>query len=378
MTGIVELLQDLIKFQSVSPSDAGAMDWITDLLKSLGFKCININGADSITKNLYASIGKGEKNLCFAGHLDVVPSGAENDWLYPPFSGAIKDGMVYGRGAVDMKGAIASYLFSVMRFLKEGKNFSRLSFILTSDEEGTGKYGTIKVVEFLKENNISITDCIIGEPTSVDFVGDMVKIGRRGSINFSLEIHGLQGHVAYPDLALNPINKLMEILYDLKGHPIDLGYDFFQPSHLEITSIDVGNKTANIIPSAASAKFNIRFNPNYTAEKLVEWVSDICDKHNIKYTLSHDSNSEAFLSSKGRLYDITLKTLSERTEITPRVSTSGGTSDARFIKELCPVLEIGLRNEKAHHVNESVSIDDLKKLSEIYYNILINYFQKDC
>lgn len=375
MTEAVELLQKLIQFRSVSPSDAGSIEWMKDILQSLGFECLNIDGTDNITKNLYASIGKGEKNLCFAGHLDVVPSGPETKWIHPPFSGTIKDGIVHGRGAVDMKGAIASYLFTVMRFLKENKPFSKISFLITSDEEGTGEHGTVKAVEFLKNKNISITDCIIGEPTSIDFVGDMVKIGRRGSINFSLTIHGVQGHVAYPDLAINPITKLMEILYDLKGHPIDLGYDFFQPSHLEITSIDVGNKISNIIPSEANAKFNIRFNPNYTAKKLVEWISDICDKHNIKYSLSYDSTSEAFLSKKGQLYDIAIKSLSEYNNVTPRVSTSGGTSDARFIKDLCPILEIGLRNEKAHHINESVSIDDLHKLSEIYYDILVKYFQ---
>lgn len=372
-----ELLQKLISFQSITPSDAGSMDWVRGFLESLGFQCTSINFPNTQTKNLYASIGDGETNFCFAGHLDVVPPGAESEWKYPPFLGVIDNGVIYGRGAVDMKGAIAAFLSSLTRFLHDGKSFSKISILLTSDEEGSGEYGMVKVVEFLKNENIHITDCLIGEPTSVDCVGDMMKIGRRGSINFSLTVEGEQGHVAYPDLAINPITKLMDILYDLKGHPIDLGYDFFQSSHLEITSIDVGNTVSNIIPKKANAHFNIRFNPNYTSEKLVEWASAICDKHQVPYNLTYNSSSEAFLSKKGRLYNIALESISKQIGQAARISTSGGTSDARFIKDLCPVVELGLMHDKAHHVNESVSVKDLEILTELYYQILLRYFSMD-
>lgn len=372
----VKLLQKLISFPSVTPDDAGSMAWLVENLEALGFTCTPLDFATKApTKNLYATLGEGLPNLCFAGHLDVVPPGPEDKWGHKPFSGDIADGMVYGRGAVDMKGALACFISALSRFLESGKKFSSISLLITADEEGTGEDGMVKVVEHLKANKIAITDCLIGEPTSVDSVADMIKIGRRGSINFALTVHGKQGHVAYPDLADNPIGHLMEMLYDLKGHAIDLGYDFFQPSHLEITSIDVGNNVANVIPADASAKFNIRFNPHHTAASLAAWAKTVCDKHEIAYDLTYASGSEAFLSSKGVLYEVVLKAVADVTSHAPRVTTSGGTSDARFIKDLCPVVELGLTNEKAHHIDEAVSIADLNQLSEVYYQILTQYFK---
>jgi len=371
----VKLLQELISFPSVTPDDAGSMEWLTSHLESMGFTCTRLDFSTvTPTKNLYATLGSGLPNLCFAGHLDVVPAGPENKWSHKPFAGDLIDGLVYGRGAVDMKGSIACFLSALSKFLESGKSFSSLSFLITSDEEGSGEDGMIKVVDHLKTNKSTITDCLIGEPTSVNSVADMIKIGRRGSVNFTLTVHGKQGHVAYPDLAENPIEHLLEILRALRSHAIDLGYDFFQPSHLEITSIDVDNPVSNVIPADATAKFNIRFNPHHTATDLAKWVKTVCEQQQISYDLQYSSNSEAFLSSKGALYDAVMEATTEVVGQAPRVSTSGGTSDARFIKDLCPVVELGLTNVLAHHIDEAVSTADLHQLRDVYYQILTKYF----
>lgn len=375
MNDPVKLLQKLISFPSVTPDDAGLMEWLTGYLNDMGFKCERIDSdSNHLTKNLYASIGKGEPNLCFAGHIDVVPPGAAEKWKHQPFAGSVVDGVVYGRGAVDMKGALACFLAALKKFMEEGNAFASISLLITSDEEGPATDGTVKVVKYLQANNVTISDCLVGEPTSVDRVGDMVKIGRRGSVNFSLTVMGKQGHIAYPDLAVNPIDDLLKILHELKGHAIDLGYDFFQPSHLEISSIDVGNMVSNMIPDKASARFNIRFNPNHTAIELADWVKEVCCKHQILYDLQYDSGSEAFLSEKGDLFEVVSSVIADITGYAPRVSTSGGTSDARFIKDVCPVIELGLMNATAHQVDESVSTDDLRILYEIYYQALRRYF----
>lgn len=367
-----DLLKTLLKFPSITPNDAGSMSWLINFLESLGFKCTTLNFGD--TKNLYAQIGNKEPNLCFAGHLDVVPPGAEHLWIHPPFEGIEEEGVIYGRGAVDMKGSLAAFLAATYNYLSNKTPYGSISFIITSDEEGSGKNGTQKVVEYIKKNNIKITECLVGEPTSINSAGDMVKIGRRGSINFHLTVSGTQGHVAYPDLANNPIEHLLKILHELKSHALDLGYDFFQPSHLEITSIDVGNQVSNIIPSSASAKFNIRFNPNHTAKSLTTWVDSLCSTHQVNYELRSEEGCEAFLSSKNKLFDALSQSIINKTGKEPRVTTNGGTSDARFIKDLCPIVECGLTNSYAHHIDEHVSTSELLQLYNIYYTTLKNYF----
>jgi succinyl-diaminopimelate desuccinylase len=372
----IELLKQLISFRSITPNDAGSMGWLVDRISKLGFNCKKFQfDQNDPTVNMYASIGSGGRNLCFAGHLDVVPPGSLDAWKHDPYCGTIVGDMLYGRGAVDMKGAIAAFIAALNRFITEGNSYGTISFLMTSDEEGSGKQGMVKLVKYLEDSNIQITDCLIGEPTSIDRVADMMKIGRRGSINFTLKVLGKQGHVAYPELAHNPIEPIISMMHALKAHAIDLGYDFFQPSHLEFTSVDVGNDVTNIIPAVATTKFNIRFNPHHTAASLIEWVRSVCDKHNQQYELICHGSCEAFLSPKGMLHDVVLNSVTEITGYAPRISTNGGTSDARFIKDLCPVVELGLQNRLAHHVDEAVSISDLLKLNEIYYKILKNYFR---
>lgn len=376
----VLLLSELIAFNSVTPNEAGSMAWLIKHLEDMGLTCTPLDFSvkpGAPTRNLYAYTSPALPNLCFAGHLDVVPPGDSKLWKYNPFAGIVVNNMIHGRGAVDMKGAIACFLAALSKFLNHSNNLAgSISFLITSDEEGDGKNGTVRVVEYLKQHKIALTDCLVGEPTSVDTIADMIKIGRRGSITFTLTVTGKQGHVAYPELAENPINLLLSILDKLKSVVIDDGYANFQPSHLEITSVDVGNPISNIIPQQAQAKFNIRFNPAHNSASLFTLINNLCSQVCSSYELDYTCGSQTFLSDKGNLYTSVMKAIKQSTSIEAEVSTSGGTSDARFIKDLCPVVELGLSHKLAHHIDEAVSIDDIYKLTEIYYHTLMLYFKQ--
>lgn len=370
----VLLTQKLIQCPSVTPLDAGALDLLEDVLKPLGFKCTRLpfseNGTDDVD-NLFARLGTKGPHLCFAGHTDVVPTGDLNDWKHDPFSGTIDNGILYGRGASDMKGGIASFIAAVSQAIPfEGS----ISLLITGDEEGPAINGTIKMLEWLKENDQVPDVCIVGEPTNFKTIGDMAKVGRRGSLNGHLTINGTQGHVAYPHLANNPCPHLIEILHNLTKVTLDEGNDYFDPSNLEVITIDVGNKASNVIPMTASAKFNIRFNNEHAPDDLKSWIKETCDKQDVPYTLDLNLSGDAFLTPKGQLSDLIQSAIKDVTGQNVDLSTTGGTSDARFIKNYCPVIEFGLVNATIHKVNECASLEDITQLTKVYTAIIENYF----
>lgn len=366
MMSVVEILQKLIQFNTITPTDNGCMKFISDYLQSLGFTITPLDFTDEKGQkihNFYAKIGQKSPNICFAGHVDVVP--ITGDWISPPFDGQIIDNKIYGRGAVDMKGAIAAFLSILPDVLTTYKG--SLSLLLTGDEEGPATHGTQKVVEYLLEENEKIDFCIVGEPTSVNYVGDCLKIGRRGSLNGTLIVHGDSGHVAYPHNANNPIPNMLKLLTTLQGIDFSDQTDQFDASNLEITTVDVGNPTENVIPGSISARFNIRYTPKYTKESLIEYIEALSLSTGIKnFSLTWRGNAEAFLSSPSPYTNLMQEAVRSVTGKSPIISTSGGTSDARFITHLCPVIECGLLNATAHKVDEHVSVDDLEKLSNIY------------
>jgi succinyl-diaminopimelate desuccinylase len=367
----IELAKELIKFPSITPIDAGIIDFLVSYLTPIGFKCEKLVFGE--VTNLYARFGEDDPNFCFAGHTDVVPAG--DNWTYDPFTPTIVDGMLYGRGASDMKAALAASIIATSEFIQNNNFKGSISFLITGDEEGPAKNGTAKVLEHLKEKGETLSACIVGEPTCAENFGDIIKYGRRGSISFSLTINGTQGHVAYPSLAENPINSLIKILAELKSHNLDDGNEDFDPSNLEITDITVGNKADNVIPAQAKAKINIRFNNLHTSESLTKFVENICEKYSKNFILEAKHGAESFINSKNS--DV-LKHLSKAVAVvtgnSPSLSTTGGTSDARFIKDFCQVAEFGLLNKTAHHKDEHVAIADITTLKEIYLKFLKLYF----
>ncbi|MAJ86010.1 MAG: succinyl-diaminopimelate desuccinylase [Candidatus Pelagibacter sp.] len=381
----LSLSKDLIKFPSVTPKDAGAIKFLSKKLKLLGFKCTILKFKDKKKKsapilNLYAKLGKGSPNLCYAGHTDVVPPGNYNDWTINPFKPKIKNGYLVGRGANDMKSSIACFVSAVSEYLKKNPKFpGSISFLITGDEEGHAVNGTKKVVDYLKKRREKINFCIVGEPTNPNKLGEMIKIGRRGSLSGTLKIFGTQGHIAYPHLNNNPINTLVEICQNLKAKPFDKGNKNFQPSNLEFTSINVKNNAHNVIPASAQAKFNIRYNNLHTSSSLKRKikfnVSKITKKNKCKFTIEFLSNGEAFLTKPEKTIFVAKKIIKKVTNIDPSFSTTGGTSDARFIKDIAPCLEFGLVNKTMHKVDECVALSDLKKLKKIYFLILSEYFK---
>lgn len=373
MLNLIDICQKLIRFQTTTPHDDGIMSYLVQTLDSLGFSCHPLPYADdqgSVVYNLYARRGTDSPNLCFAGHVDVVPSGVESSWFSPPFAGHIHEGAIWGRGAVDMKGSIAAFISAVANSDHKGS----VSFLITGDEEGAAAHGTVKVIEWLKEHNEVIDFCIVGEPTNDEKIGDTIKVGRRGSLNGTLIVRGVQGHVAYPHKAENPIPNMLKLLTVLNAVTLDTGYDHFQPSNLEITSVDVENDASNIIPESINAKFNIRFNPNFTRLSLIEYVLDALNTVSIPYTLDFSNGSEPFLTSTHPAMDKLCQAIEEETGLTPEYSTSGGTSDARFIKDIAPVIEFGLLNTLAHKVDERVTLKDLEALARIYKRFIDLYF----
>ena len=373
------LTKALISCRSVTPHNDGAIEQLSHWLSEMGFKCDILNfkedGTDDVL-NLWARIGNEEgPALCFAGHTDVVPEGDETRWSTDPFAANEIDGKIIGRGATDMKGAIASFVSATKKFLDERENFAgSISFIITGDEEGIAINGTKKLLNWMQENSISFDDCIVGEPTNPKRLGEMIKIGRRGSVNGVLTVDGQQGHVAYPHLAKNPIPMLLNILNNLTSDQLDQGNEHFQPSNLEITSVDVGNKATNVIPQSASARFNIRYNDNFNNETIEDEINRRLENFKNNFSLKLEHSGDSFLTKPGKLVNDLSEIILNKTGINPDLSTSGGTSDARFIKSYGNVVEFGLISETMHQIDESVAVKDINDLSEIYYEVLKKYF----
>ncbi|HYZ41873.1 MAG TPA: succinyl-diaminopimelate desuccinylase [Stellaceae bacterium] len=369
------LAAELIRRPSVTPQDEGALDIVAGALKKLGFTCHRLVFGE--IHNLYARCGSGRPNLCFAGHTDVVPAGAVEAWSFDPFAGTLHDGALCGRGAVDMKGAIAAFIAAVEQFLTErGRNFAgSISLLITGDEEGAAVNGTCKVLEWLAARGETIDACLIGEPTSAQALGDMIKIGRRGSMTGRLTVHGVQGHVAYPHLADSAAHRLVAMLHALTTTELDRGTEHFQPSSLQVTTIDIGNPAANVIPATASAVFNIRFNDRWTSERLKSWLIERLKAVGGRYKLDISVSGESFLVAPGPLSERLAEAIRQVTGRTPELSTTGGTSDARFIQDSCPVAEFGLVAQTMHKVDERVELADLAALAEIYYRFLVLFIE---
>ena len=377
----LQLAKELIRFPSITPTDAGVMGHLEKKLKSLGFKTKVLTFAEKNTKpvkNLYARLGTKSPNLCFAGHLDVVPPGNINDWTIKPFKPAIKKGHLIGRGANDMKSSIAAFVSAVSKYISENKPNGSISLLITGDEEGVAINGTKKVVDYLKKKKEKIDFCIVGEPTNPSKLGEMIKIGRRGSMNGKLTINGVQGHVAYPHRAKNPVTTLIKIFNEFKKIKLDGGTKDFQPSNLEITRINIDNNADNVIPALASGTFNVRFNNKHSSNsiktKLNKIIKKITSKDKVKFEMNYRVSGEAFLSKPNSTTYMVRDVIKKITKINPKLSTTGGTSDARFIRKISPCLEFGLVGKTMHKIDEAVSLTDLKKLTQIYQNILKKYF----
>jgi succinyl-diaminopimelate desuccinylase len=348
-------------------------------LSGLGFVCHRLKfSADGTpdVENLYARLGDGAPNFCFAGHTDVVPLGNPDAWSVDPFGGDVIDGVLYGRGATDMKSAVAAFVEAARRFLETngGAFDGSISLLITGDEEGPAINGTRKVLDWMAENGETIDVCLVGEPTNPTALGDMIKIGRRGSLSGTLTVTGVQGHTAYPHLADNPLPRLVKMLDAMASTPLDEGTDHFQPSNLQLTTVDVGNPATNVIPAQASAGFNIRFNDLHTGASLTEWLHEQCKAVGGDYDLKIHISGEAFLTPPGSFSELLARTVTDVTGRTPELSTSGGTSDARFIKDFCPVAEFGLVGQTMHKVDERIAVADIDALTDIYAAILDGYF----
>ena len=379
----VKLAKELIKFPSVTPIDAGVMKFLEKKLKNLGFKTKIIEFKEKNfkpVKNLYARIGNKAPNFCYAGHLDVVPPGNLRDWTFNPFKPSIKNGHLIGRGANDMKSSIAAFVSAVSIFLDKKDNFyGSISLLITGDEEGDAVNGTKKVVDYLKKRKEKINFCLVGEPTNPDKLGEMMKIGRRGSLTGKLTINGVQGHVAYPQRANNPSTTIIEILNELKNIKFDIGTKDFQPTNLEVTKININNNADNVIPGSAETTFNIRFNNKHSSssikKKLNKIFKKVTRKNKSKFKIEYRVSGEAFLTKPNATTFMIQNIIKKITKIKPKLSTTGGTSDARFIKKISPCLEFGLVGKTMHKTDEAVSLKDLKNLTKIYQNILESYFK---
>jgi succinyl-diaminopimelate desuccinylase len=371
----IALTQALIRQPTVNPCHDGAQDVLADVLESLGFrtKRYHFDGVD----NLYARLGGASPNICFAGHTDVVPIGDAAGWTVDPFGAEIRNGIMYGRGTSDMKGAIAAFVSAAARYLDDhGAPQGSISLLITGDEEGPGINGTRRLLPAVIADGEVIDHCIVGEPTSEDVIADIVKNGRRGSLNAVVKAVGKQGHAAYPEKSANPMPALLDALQKLRNMKLDDGSPGFQPSNLEITTIDVGNPAHNVIPAQATAKFNIRFNPNHTGDALMKRISDLISttERGVTVTVDQRVTGEAFYTQPGKLTDLIVAAVSAETGRSPQLTTGGGTSDARYIKDICPVAELGVRNEMAHKVDECIPVDEIETLCRIYYRLLASYF----
>jgi succinyl-diaminopimelate desuccinylase len=379
----IALTQALVRCESVTPAEGGALTLLESVLRPAGFTCHRMTFSEPGTpdvENLYARFGTAEPHICFAGHTDVVPPGNLEAWSVPPFAGEIKDGILYGRGTVDMKGGVACFAAAALRHLAAsgGKIGGSISFLITGDEEGPSINGTMKVLEWLRERGEVVSDCIVGEPSNPEALGDEIKVGRRGSLTVEIVVHGKQGHAAYPQKAENPLPKLVRILDRLSSAEIDGGTRHFEPSNLQATVISVPNRAANVIPAEARATFNIRYNDTWRRPTIEAWVRDQCAAAaatvDARYDLAFAGTGDVFLTSPGVLVDTLSAAVKAETGRTPALTTGGGTSDARFIKDLCPVVEFGLVNKTIHAVDEHVPVSDLVTLTAIYERFLARYF----
>jgi succinyl-diaminopimelate desuccinylase len=381
----VAIARDLIRCRSVTPEEGGALAYLQQTLAQAGFAVQRATFAEPGTapiENLYARIGDERPNLVFAGHTDVVPPGDEAAWRHPAFGGDVAGDKLYGRGAVDMKGGIACFVAAALDHLaaNDGKpKKGSLSLLITGDEESVAVNGTVKLLKWAAERGEVFDHCILGEPSNVEVLGDTIKAGRRGSLNGMLIVSGRQGHVAYPDRADNPIRGLVTLIAALQAPPLDQGSEHFDPSHLEFTSVDVGNPTVNLIPGEARARFNIRYNDRHspTALKaLIEWRAQAAAAGRVRFSFDwQPSNADVFVTKPGPFTDLAVTAIAEVTGRTPKLSTSGGTSDARFIKEYCPVLEFGLVGQTMHQVDECAPVADLIALTAIYRRMIEKYFE---
>jgi succinyl-diaminopimelate desuccinylase len=380
----VAIAQGLIRCESVTPADAGALEALTDALRPARFAIERLTFKDEGSApidNLFARIGDGPPHLCFAGHTDVVPPGDAKLWTHPPFAAEIADGRLYGRGASDMKGAIACFAAAAVDYAKaRGREIDgSISLLITGDEEGPAINGTRKVLAWMKENGERPDHCLVGEPTCAKRLGEAIKIGRRGSLNGRLTVRGVQGHVAYPHLASNPVKGLVRILARLYDAPLDYGSAHFSPSNLEVTSIDVGNPTVNVIPAAAEARLNIRFNDRHSPASLEAFLREqaalALSGTQLAFMLDFEPPSHSFLTEPGPLDALLSEAVHEITGLTPSLETGGGTSDARYIKDYCPVIEFGLLTETIHKADENVALADLEQLTAIYRRFIELYFE---
>ncbi|MFK4510962.1 succinyl-diaminopimelate desuccinylase [Bradyrhizobium daqingense] len=387
MTDALSIARDLIRCPSVTPADAGALGVLEELLNAAGFTCHRVTFSEEGTAdvdNLYARIGSEGPHITFAGHTDVVPPGDESAWSVGAFSGEVKDGVLHGRGAVDMKGGIACSVAAVLQHLAANGGKPRsdgkgsISFLITGDEEDVSINGTIKLLKWAAGRGEKFDHCVLGEPSNVETLGDTIKVGRRGSQSGTLYVEGVQGHVAYPHRASNPVPDISRLIVAISDEPLDHGSAQFQASNLEFTSVDVGNKASNVIPGEARAKFNIRYNDNHTQASLRELVETRLAKacgNRIKARIVWEpSNSNVFVTKPGPFTDLAVAAIEEMTGRKPELSTSGGTSDARFISSYCPVIEFGLVGQTMHQIDERVPVADLEKLTKVYRGILARYF----
>ena len=379
----VAFAAELIRCPSVTPAEGGALDLLEERLSALGFTCHRLPfeepGEDRV-ENLYARIGTSAPNLCFAGHTDVVPTGNARDWQVGPFEGKVEDGILWGRGASDMKGSIAAFAAAAADYIAaNGTEAGSISFLITGDEEGPAVNGTVKMLDWLERHDEQIDHCVVGEPTNPHELGEMIKIGRRGSVNMVISAQGRQGHVAYPHLADNPVPHLVAALAALDALDLDQGTEHFQPSNLEITTVDVANEATNVIPASARARINIRFNDTHTGASLIELVEKIVGKvakeRDATLSVAAKISGESFVTQPGPFVALVAKSVESAIGRTPELSTTGGTSDARFIKNHCPVLEFGLVGETMHKVDERVPVQDVEKLTDVYAAVLAGYFE---
>jgi len=374
----LKLAKELIRKPSITPKDAGAINLLAKNLRSLGFNCKVINFKN--IKNLYAKLGKSSPNFCYAGHTDVVPPGSIKNWSVNPFKPIVRNNKLIGRGASDMKASIACFVAAVSKFKAQNKKFrGSISLLITGDEEGVAINGTKRVVKYLKKKREKINFCLVGEPTNPNRLGEMIKIGRRGSITGHLTIIGIQGHVAYPHMANNPSNTMIKILKRIKELKLDKGTKNFQPSNLEVTKINIDNHADNVIPGSANAVFNVRFNDKHSASSLKRKLNNIfksiTKNSKCRFKIKYEVSGEAFLTKPNKTTYMIQNVIKKITGIKPKLSTSGGTSDARFIRNIAPCLEFGLVGKTMHKIDENVSISDLKKLTKIYQDILVSYFK---
>lgn len=380
----VALTQALVRCPSVTPKEAGALTLLQNVLEPAGFECHRMTMSEADTpdvENLYARYGRQGPNLCFAGHTDVVPVGDEKGWRHDPFGAVIEDGILYGRGTVDMKGGIACFIAAALRHIDKHGARGSLSLLITGDEEGPSINGTTKVLDWLAAREERLDACVVGEPTNPNTIGDTIKIGRRGSLTVALTVKGQQGHAAYPHQADNPLPKLAKLIDRLCDAEIDQGSENFENTNLEVTIVSVPNTASNVIPAEARAVFNIRYNDNWDRGRMVGWVRDtagaIATEIGADIQLNFAGTGDVFLTKPGALVDAMRDAIGAVTNVKPVLSTGGGTSDARFIQAHCPVIEFGLNNQTIHQVDEHTHIDDLHALTAIYEQFIAGYFERD-